>query len=241
MVAAQPGKNIHMRTVSIILARGGSKGIPKKNLIDFSGKPLIQWSIEQCAGAAGVESVWVSSDSAEILEVAAKNGAQTILRPDDISGDTATSESAWLHAMEVIEARTGTIDLVLAPQVTSPLRESKDIENALDLFASHDYDSMFSCTVAEDLYFWQRDAAGVLQSVNYDWRNRKRRQDHSPQYIENGSFYIFKPSVLREFNNRFGKNIGMVEMEFWKTFEIDSLESLKLCQVLMDSFLVGKQ
>jgi CMP-N,N'-diacetyllegionaminic acid synthase len=227
-----------MGVVSIILARGGSKGIPKKNLIDFCGKPLIQWSIEQCKNAKGVDSVWVSSDSTEILEFAASCGAETILRPDDISGDLATSESAWLHAIDYIENKTAkAIDVVLAPQVTSPLRESSDIEKAIRLFSEGNYDSMFSCSVAEDLYFWQRNSEGELDSVNYDWRNRKRRQDHATQYIENGSFYLFLPSVLKTFNNRFGENIGMVEMDFWKTFEIDSLDSLKLCRVLMKGFL----
>ena len=230
-----------MRIVCIILARGGSKGIPRKNLIDFCGKPLIQWTIEQCQAANGVESVWVSSDSHEILGFAKRCNARTILRPDDIAGDLATSESAWLHSLDVIEEESGTVDLVLAPQVTSPLRESADIERAISIFDKEGFDSMFSCTVAEDLYFWQRDPSGILQSVNYDWLNRKRRQDHSPQYIENGSFYLFKPEIIRQFNNRFGKSIGMVEMDFWKTFEIDSIESLKLCQVLMDSFLIEKK
>jgi len=228
-----------MHTVGIILARGGSKGIPRKNLIAFCGKPLIQWTIEQCKVAKGVNSVYVSSDSEEILDVAVKNGAQIIQRPDVLAGDYATSESGWLHAIDVIEKQSGTIDIVLAPQVTSPLRESTDIEKGLTLFSSGHYDSMFSCSVAEDLYYWQRTVRGELESVNYDWRNRKRRQDHLPQFIENGSFYLFKPDVLRRFNNRFGERIGMVEMEFWKTFEIDSQETLQLCSALMKEFLLN--
>jgi CMP-N,N'-diacetyllegionaminic acid synthase len=228
-----------MRTVSIVLARGGSKGIPKKNIIDFCGKPLIEWSIQQCLAAKGVESVWVSSDSEEILSIASSCGAKIISRPEDISGDFATSESSWLHAMNFIEAESGAIDLVLAPQVTSPLRESHDIDRAIDKFHAEGYDSMFSCSLAEDLYFWQKGVNGTLESVNYDWRNRKRRQDHASQYIENGSFYLFKPDILRRFNNRFGENIGMSEMEFWKAFEIDSYDSLRLCSALMKEYLVG--
>src|SRR5262245_58372852 len=120
-----------MNSVAIILARGGSKGIPKKNIIDFCGKPLMAWTIENCA-QGGCNSVWVSSDSAEILEVAEKYGAKTILRPAEISDDFATSESGWKHAIEYIEAQTGEkIDWVVAPQVTSPLREAKDIANGI--------------------------------------------------------------------------------------------------------------
>ena len=227
-----------MNTVAILLARGGSKGIPRKNLIDFCGKPLMVWSIEQCKAAKGIDSVWVSSDDDEILQVAAKHGARTIRRPEDLANDQATSEAGWLHAIDTIEAETGQIDLVVAPQATSPLREASDIERGLAAFAAGGYDSLFSCGVAEDLYFWQRDAAGQLDSINYDWRNRKRRQDHAAQYIENGSFYLFQPAVLRRFNNRFGERIGMVEMDFWKTFEIDSLEGMRLCAALMQEFLL---
>jgi len=229
-----------MNIVAILLARGGSKGIPRKNLIDFCGKELITWTIEQCLATKGITSVWVSSDSAEILEAANAHGAHMIKRPAELAGDTATSESAWLHALNMIEEQQGVIDLVVAPQVTSPLRESSDLERGLELFATGQYDSLFSCSVAEDIYFWQRTKNGLIDSVNYDWRNRKRRQDHAPQYIENGSFYLFQPQVLRQFNNRFGERIGMVEMEFWKTFEIDSIETLRLCSAMMREFLLDR-
>jgi N-acylneuraminate cytidylyltransferase len=228
-----------MRIVSIILARGGSKGIPKKNIIDFCGKPLIEWSIRQCLEVKAIESVWVSSDSDEILSIASSCGAKTIVRPDNISGDKATSESSWLHAIDYIEGVSEKVDLVVAPQVTSPLRESTDIDAAIDIFSKNGLDSLFSCSLAEDLYFWQKDENGNLESMNYDWRNRKRRQDHAAQYIENGSFYLFTPDTLRRFNNRFGEKIGMCSMEFWKAFEIDSLESFRLCKALMREYISG--
>jgi N-acylneuraminate cytidylyltransferase len=164
-------------------------------------------------------------------------GAHPIRRPSALSGDTATSESGWLHALEIIEQEQGFVDIVLAPQVTSPLREPKDIENGLEIFKKGQCDSLFSCSVAEDIYFWHK-IDGILQSINYDWRIRKRRQDHAPQYIENGSFYIFTPKVLRQYQNRFGEKIGMVEMDFWKTFEIDSPETLRICSALMREFLL---
>jgi CMP-N,N'-diacetyllegionaminic acid synthase len=227
-----------MHTPAILLARGGSRGIPRKNLIDFCGKPLLAWSVEHCVAAQGVDSVWVSSDSEEILEIGQAYGARPIHRPDELSGDVATSESGWLHAIDVVEKTDGPIAQVVAPQVTSPLREATDIERGLALFAKEQYDSMFSCSPAEDLYFWEFSKGKNIESVNYDWRNRKRRQDHAPQYIENGSFYIFTPEVLRRFNNRFGEHIGMVEMDFWKTFEIDSPETLRLCAALMREFLL---
>lgn len=226
-----------MNVASIILARGGSKGIPRKNIIDFCGKPLIAWTIENCL-EGGASSVWVSSDSDEILQVGEKYGAKCIKRPDDISGDFATSESAWAHAIDYIERLNGKIDWVLAPQITSPLREAKDIKLGIQKAAEEVYDSMFSCSIAEDLFFWQKSESGIFESVNYDWRNRKRRQDIPEQYIENGSFYIFKPEVLRAKQNRFGDKIGIVEMEFWKLFEIDSMNDMKMCSALMKEFIL---
>ena len=229
-----------MKTVAVMLARGGSKGIPRKNVVDFCGKPLLAWSLEQCLAAKGLDSVWVSSDSAEILDVARAHGARAISRPAELSGDLATAESGWLHALDEIERQSGAVDVVMALQVTSPLREPADLERGMEAFSTGQYDSLFSCSIAEDLLFWERSAGRTLESVNYDWRNRKRRQDHSPQYIENDSFYLFTADVLRRFNNRFGERIGMVEMEFWKTFEIDSPETLRICAALMREFLLKR-
>ena len=226
-----------MNVVAIILARGGSKGVPKKNIIDFCGKPLIAWTIDNCI-KGGANSVWVSSDSDEILEISAEYGANKIKRPDDIAGDFSTSESAWLHAINYIEQAEEKIDWVVAPQVTSPLRKASDISKAISKAKENIHDSFFSCSVAEDLFFWEKNKDGNLDSVNYDWRNRKRRQDIPKQFIENGSFYIFKPQVLRNTNNRFGSNIGIVEMEFWKMFEIDSFDDLKMCSALMQEFII---
>jgi len=226
--------------VAIILARGGSKGIPGKNIIDFCGKPLIVWTIEQMQQARGIDSIWISSDSEEILSVGRSCGVKTIRRPDDISSDVATSESGWLHALEIIENKMGKVGIVIVPQVTSPLREPEDIERGFRNFQEQECDSMFSCSLAEDLYLWERKSDGVLKSVNYDYKNRHRRQDISKQYIENGSFYLFKPEVLRKYNNRFGSKIGITEMEFWKMFEIDSMKDLKMCEALMKTFLLNK-
>jgi len=223
---------------TVILARGGSKGIPGKNIIDFCGKPLLAWTIEQCLQAKSVNSVWVSSDDKKILVVAEKYGAQLIERPTEISDDFATSEAAWLHAVDYLEQRDLATDVLLAPQVTSPLRTSEDIEKAIEIFEKGHLDSLFSASIAEDLYYWERGKNGQLNSVNYDYLNRKRRQDFQPQIIENGSFYLFKPDILKKENNRFGGKIGYSEMEFWKMFEIDTFDDVRMCSALMNEFLL---
>jgi CMP-N,N'-diacetyllegionaminic acid synthase len=227
-----------LKIVSIILARGGSKGLPNKNILNFCGKPLISWTIQNSFDS-GINSVWVSSDSDEILDISKKFGAKTIKRPDILSNDNSSSEEAWKHAVNYItKTLNQKIDWVFAPQVTSPLREPIDIRNAIDIIKKNNYDSLFSCSVVEDLFFWEKDNDNNLKSINYDWKNRKRRQDILDKFIENGSFYFFKPEVLLKNNNRFGNNIGIVEMEFWKMFEIDSEQDFRMCSALMNEFIL---
>ena len=225
-----------MNIVAIIIARGGSKGIPNKNIINFCGKPLIAWTIENCFDG-GIQEVFVSSDSNKIIEISKNYSAKTILRPKEFSNDESTSESAWLHAFEEINIKRKNIDWIFAPQVTSPLREPVDVKNAIKLASLNNYDSIFSCSVAEDLFFWEKGIKN-FDSINYDWKNRKRRQELDKQYIENGSFYLFKPEVLINNKNRFGGKIGAVEMDFWKMFEIDSQNDVKMCSALMKEFII---
>ena len=97
---------------------------------------------------------------------------------------------------------------------------------------------MFSCCPVEDLFLWEKSKDGALESVNYDYQNRKRRQDISNKYIENGSFYLFTPESLSNNSNRFGKKIGLIEMEFWKMFEIDSMEDYRMCSTLMKEYII---
>jgi len=225
-----------MRVDAVILARGGSKGIPGKNIIDFCGKPLMVWTIEQCLNSKFINEIWVSSDDQKILDLAVNSGAKQIKRPDSISGDESSSESGWLHAMKYLKSQNIKVDSILAPQVTSPLRESKDFDFAIQQFIANKLDSLFSATTVNDLFFWKLNEKGVLDSVNYDYKDRKRRQNFQEQIIENGSFYLFKPHILIEEKNRLGGKIGFYKMEFWKMFEIDDVSDLKICTAIMNEF-----
>ena len=226
-----------MKVVAIVLARGGSKGLLNKNILPICGKPLIGWTIEHCFDG-GIDEVFVSSDSDEILTIAKNYGAHLIKRPDSISTDTASSESGWLHGLEFVEDRSGQVDWVFAPQVTSPLREKSDVQLGVDLAKTDKYDSLFSCNVIEDFFIWE-DQGGVMNSVNYDWRNRQRRQDIEVRYVENGSFYLFRPEILRSSLNRLGGRIGRVEMESWKSAQIDTQLDLRVCESAMKEFLIS--
>ena len=212
--------------------------MPNKNILPFCGKPLLGWTIEHCF-SGGIDDVFLSSDSNEILAIGEEFGARPIKRPDSISNDTSSSESGWLHGLDLAESSIGSVDWVFAPQVTSPLREKNDVWRGIDLAKNDKYDSLFSCNVIEDFFIWE-DKDGSMNSVNYDWRNRQRRQDIEVRYVENGSFYLFKPEILRSFSNRLGGQIGRVEMESWKLFEIDSTTDFRKCEALMKEFLESK-
>lgn len=227
-------------TIAIILARGGSKGIPQKNLIDFAGKPLLAWSILQARAAETVAAVYVSSDSDAILDVAIRYGARAIKRPDELATDTATSEVALLHALDVIVAeQEGDPECVVFLQATSPLREPSDIDAAVVEFRTQAADSLFSDAVLDDFCAWHEDD-GVLKGKTFDPFNRGRRQDRKPLYLENGSIYVFKPSLLREKGNRLGGKIARYSMPYWKSFEIDTVENIELCEYFFRKHLLAK-
>lgn len=205
--------------ITIIPARGGSKGLPNKNIRTFCGKPLLAWSILQAP-----KPVYVSSDSDEILAIGREYGAIGIKRPAELANDTASSESALLHALEDIPEASKVIFL----QPTSPLRLPDDIARAINIFDRTEADSLFSCCELDDFCAWTEDNEG-LRGLTFDPMNRGRRQDRRPIHLENGSIYIFKPWVLRA-GNRLGGKIVRYPMEFWQSWEIDDQETFDLCR-----------
>jgi CMP-N,N'-diacetyllegionaminic acid synthase len=223
------------RTLAVIAARGGSKGIPQKNLIDLCGKPLVAWTVIQAGAAHGVDHVAVSSDSDAILAAAEAAGAVGVRRPDDISGDLASSEAAWLHALDQLDGRLGPFQRIVALQATSPIREASDIDRALDVFERDRLDSLLSVCEVEDYFNWRIGKDGP-EAINYDYHDRRMRQQIEKRYLENGSFYVFIPSLLREKKNRLGGKIGFHLMERHKMFQIDRPEDVKLCAAIMRSY-----
>ena len=223
-----------MNIVCIIPARGNSKEIIDKNIINFCGKPLIAWSIEQALASNHINSVYVSSDSDKILNVSIKYGAKEIKRPDILAQDESSSEEALVHAINEIEqSDSNKIDLVVFLQGTSPLRSLGDIDGAINLFIKNNLDSLFSACDLKDLMVW-KNVDSKLTSINYDYKNRERRQDMQKQYGENGSIYLFKPKIIRESMNRLGGKIGTYVMDAWKIHEIDNKEDIGICEYFMN-------
>ena len=226
-----------MKTIAIIPARGGSVGIPKKALVDLCGKPLIAWSIEQALQSERVDEVWVTSDSEEILDVARQYNTITIKRPDELATDKSTIEDALKHALVCMGYKND--DNIVLLQPTSPLRKHNDIDAIIEGFEIGNLDSEFSSIFAEDSFIW-KFVDFELKSINYNYENRKTRQDFEIQFIENGSIYIFKPNILFKYNNRLGGKIGTYVMDKWQVFEIDDREDLELCEYYMRKYMNDK-
>ena len=211
--------------VAIILARGGSKGIKNKNLTKVNGKPLLHWSIQSCKNSKKINSYWVSSDSKKILNFALKNKAKTILRPKKFSTSKALSESAWIHAIKELEKKQIKFDCVVGIQPTSPIRERRAIDKAINLFQSKKYDSVFSAYESH-IFVWKKKNNKILP--NYNIFNRPMRQKIGKQYIENGSIYIFNKNKFLKIKNRLFGKIGLYIMKKFHSFEIDNLDDIRL-------------
>jgi CMP-N,N'-diacetyllegionaminic acid synthase len=233
---AEPAQSPAPRTLAVIAARGGSQGIPRKNLVDVCGKPLLAWTIEQARAARGIDLVAVSSDSDEILATAERFGAVGVRRPADISGATAASETAWRHALDALDPKRGPFTRIVALQATSPIREPSDLAAALDQYEREGLDSLLSVCEVRDFFNWRIGADGRPEAVNYDYQTRRMRQQIERRYLENGSFYVFKPWLLREHNNRLGGRIGLYVMDRHKMFQIDEPEDVALCAIIMRGY-----
>ena len=210
-----------MKVISVIPARGGSKGIPLKNIVSLNGKPLISYTIE-ASKQSNVDETWVSTDSSKIASVALEYGAKVIERPEDISTDTSQSEESLLHA-----ARDSEFDVMVFIQPTSPLIESADIDAGLEMM--DEYDSVFSVTKEHWIPRWTMDVKPFEWEIN----NRPMRQDKPETYIENGAFYITKRKNLLESKLRYSGKIGVVEMPLSRSFQIDVRDDLRLVETIL--------
>ncbi|MGK7892285.1 MAG: acylneuraminate cytidylyltransferase family protein [Xenococcus sp. (in: cyanobacteria)] len=226
-----------MIVLAIIPARGGSKGVPHKNVRFLGDKPLIAHSILDAKESKFTDQVYVSTDSLEIAEVSQQYGAEVIHRPDELAGDTASSESALIHAVKQIESTGIAIDLVVFLQCTSPIRTGIDIDRAIKKIKTENADSLLSVSPSHK-FLWQ-EVDGIAKSINYNYCDRPRRQDMQPQYVENGSIYIFKPWVLKELNNRLGGKIALFPMSEAANWEIDSLLDFEIVEYLLKREVVG--
>jgi N-acylneuraminate cytidylyltransferase len=221
-----------LHIIAIIPARGGSKRLPRKNLLSLGGRPLVGHSIRHAQQSRLVHEVYVSTEDPEIAEVACRYGAEVVLRPSELAGDEATSESALLHVLDD-RVRRGLPDpdLVVFLQCTSPVRHPHDVDRAIETLLQADADSLFSACENHRLIWAVKEKQ--LCSLNYDYHRRQREQDMATQYCENGSIFVFRPAVLRQHKNRLGGKIAVYEMDYWSSFQLDTPDDVALLEWIL--------
>jgi len=204
----------------IIPARGGSKGVPRKNIKLLAGKPLIAYTIEAALKVKALSRVVVSTEDNEIAEVSMRYGAEVIKRPSVLATDIAPTEPVLIHAVKYLKEKEGYLpDFVVLLQLTSPLRNTAIIDDCMKKILNEKLDSVL--TVCEDKHFIWTFKAGKL-TANYNYKKRPRRQDYKPNYRENGAVYVTKTDLLIKTKNRLAGKIGIVAMEPEDSMEIDS-------------------
>ncbi|MFD3382165.1 MULTISPECIES: cytidylyltransferase domain-containing protein [unclassified Streptomyces] len=249
------------RVLAVIPARGGSKGVPAKNLLPVGGVPLVARAVRECVAARLVTDVVVSTDDQAIAAAAREAGAEVVLRPAAIAGDTATSEAAVLHAMDAHEALHGSVvDAVLLVQCTSPFIIREDIDGVAGAVVENGADT--ALTVAPFHGFIWRDAdddptavdtertqavgggTAVANTtatdggygVNHDKSFRPRRQDRPQDLLETGAAYAMNAAGLREHKHRFFGRTELVRTDPARVLEIDDPHDLARARALAPLF-----
>jgi CMP-N,N'-diacetyllegionaminic acid synthase len=226
-----------MKIVSVILARGGSKGIPKKNLISLKGKPLISYTIEASI-LSNVHETWVSSDCENILSVSEKFGAKTLHRPVELATDFSSSEDALCHFADNVN-----FDVMVFIQPTSPLLKSSHINSGLHKVIDGGFDSAFSGFWQHWIPTWRKTSMlsengsiqlSTLAEVDWHRYHRPRRQDRQEVFVENGACYITKKELFYANKNRYSGNIGYIEMLPSESFQVDTFDDLHIIEKILE-------
>lgn len=215
-----------MKVLALVNARGGSKGVPRKNIRPLQGKPLIAWSIEAGLAAASVTSLVVSTEDQEIAEVARSHGARIpFLRPPELATDTAIQLDVVRHAVSTLEAMGESYDTVVILQPTAPLRLPKDIDAALELLHSSRADSVIStCEVGgrHPLTCYSAGLDGVLTPLIPSDQRGVLRQNFGTVFWRNGAIYAVRRDVVMQQNSLYGATTLGYEMPEERSFNIDS-------------------
>ncbi|MEV8598019.1 N-acylneuraminate cytidylyltransferase [Streptomyces sp. NPDC052012] len=234
------------RVLAVIPARGGSKGVPAKNLAPVGGVPLVARAVRECRAARHVTDVVVSTDDQAIAAAARQAGAEVVLRPAAIAGDTATSEAAVLHAMEAHEALHGApVDVVLLVQCTSPFLIREDIDGVAAAVTEQGADT--AVTVAPFHGFIWRDSGDEASEanpaapaggygVNHDKSFRPRRQDRPQDLLETGAAYAMDAHGFRTHRHRFFGRTELVRTDPARVLEIDDPHDLARARALAPLF-----
>lgn len=226
-----------MNILALIPARGGSKGIKRKNIVDLNGKPLISYTIEEALKSKYIDddNIWCSTDNKEIASKAKEFGAKIpFMRPKKYAHDDSSSVSVALHALNYAKKNNIKFDSLMLLQPTSPLRTVEDINSSIEMMIEKNADAVVSITKPNILPFNMKylDEDGTIR--NYTKKQYNRRQNMPDNiYGTNGAIYLVKPRILYNKNSFLGdKNYGYV-MNKEKSIDIDSDYDLKIAKLLL--------
>ncbi|MBE6027367.1 MAG: acylneuraminate cytidylyltransferase family protein [Clostridiales bacterium] len=226
--------------LGVIPARGGSKGIPKKNIKELNGKPLIAYTIEAAQGAVeagAMDRFIVSTDSEEIAEISRRYGAEVpFMRPDYLGGDKIKSVDVILHALSFMEDLGESYDAVLTLQPTSPMRTADDLIEGISMFDESDADSLIA--VYEDIRangfnYYRMGENNVGLAEHKEHNTGIRRQEMKPMYVRNGALYISTIGLLRERKLIIGDEPLLYVMPKERSTDVDSATDFEYIEFLM--------
>jgi CMP-N,N'-diacetyllegionaminic acid synthase len=231
--------------IAIIPARGNSKSIPHKNIKEIFGKPLIYWTIKAAKESKNIQKVFVSTDNQEIKKIAERYGAEVVSQ-EGVEDDKTSPRKYDLSKESYLDSSIANIEKkgyfsknFIFLQCTSPLTISEDIDKAYLKYKKENYDSLLTVTKSCGGFkcggfLWDKEG----NSINYDYKNRKKRQDIPENYLENGAFYIFSKKNFQKNKNRLGGKIGYYEMPSSRSFEIDEKEDWDILEKIGRDILV---
>ena len=223
-----------MNVLSIIPARGGSKGIPLKNLIKIKNKPLLHYTVKASLKSKFVNRTIVSTDSSKIAKVALSLGSEVIIRPKKLSNDTIGLEPTINHVLEYLKNTENYVpDIILILQNTSPLRNSTHIDEALILLKNKKYDSILS-GFSYYTFLWKKQKDSTIKPVTYNPNKRPNHQKMDEQLYENGAFFITTLSAFKKSNCRISGKIGFYKMPIELSYNIDTVEDLNNVKRMMN-------
>jgi N-acylneuraminate cytidylyltransferase len=227
-----------MKTVAFIFARGGSKGLPGKNIRPLGGKPLIAWSIEHARAVPRIERVIVSTDSDEIAKVARQYGAEVpFMRPEELARDDSPEWLAWRHALNyLIEAEGSLPELMVSIPATAPLRLPLDIENCLDEYQKGKADMVISVTDAHRSPYFnmvKENADGTVALVMPPTAALTRRQDAPSVYDMTTVAYVVQPEFVLMHQSHFEGRVRAVHVPLERAIDIDTLMDFKMAEFFL--------
>ena len=230
-----------MKILAVIPARGGSKGIPRKNVIPVMGKPLMVWTIEAALHSKTITKTFVSSDDDKILEIAQHFGSDILKRPDVLANDKAGSEGLIVHALESEKKQGNTYDYVMLLQPTSPLRGTKEIDEAVELLIHSDAKALISVYTPEHTPFkaFKLNVNGKLEGLVDNKTPFMRRQDLPQTFMPNGAIYLIEAALFLQSGFLFCEEGTIAyEMSREKSVDVDSMDDILQIEKIFEDMIL---